>query len=414
MKDDDCRTQLVEQAGRGLKIDTLGQFSVYQGGDLLTARHGRFNKVWELFLYLITHRNKLTPLDDIYGTLWPDEQWADPKKNIKNLVHRLRKMIDDTASSHNDAVIVYTQGCYRWNSNPDCWLDVEEFELLCGQAEAKSDSSSDSAVGTYKKALELYRGDYLPEFSGLEWVNPARRYYRQLFLNSVLELLKNYKVARKYNEIVRLCERSFLIEQFNEELHLNYLEALLKEGKTAQARAHYQYITSRFCQEFSSKPSEAFQRIYSAIKSKEKYHEFGLEDFKETLKQYEQEEGALLCEADFFTLMCRLESKRARRCNSPLSLAIITLTNHDYRLPPAGELRQGMDKLNHVIMHDLREGDFYSRWNESQYAILFKDMDHNMAENVLRRIKAKADEKNVSNSDIVVRFSVCPLQNGHF
>ncbi len=397
---------------KGLQINTLGQFSVYQGKDLLTAKHGRFNKSWELFLYLLTHRHKLTPLEKIYETLWPDEEWSDPKKNIKNLIHRLRKMINDGACTHNDAVIVYSQGCYRWNSNTDYYLDAEKFEQLCRDAGSLSETNAPEAVDKYKEALELYRGDYLPEFSDLDWVVPSRRYYHQLFLSSVLDLLKNYKTALKYAEMARLCEKTFLIEQFDEELHLNYLDALLKEDKTAQARAHYQYITSLLYNEFGAKPSEAFQRVYSAIKSREKHHEFGIEDFKEILGQYEQEQGALLCEADTFTLMCRLESKRAKRKNSPLCLAIITLTSPDYRLPPPRELNEAMDTLNQVIMHNLRDGDFYSRWNESQFSVLFRDMDVKMAENALLRIEQKAGEIISSKELIVVRTSISPLYQG--
>ncbi len=397
---------------RGLKIYTLGRFSVYRGSENLSAKHGRFTKTWELFLYLITYRHKLTPLEKIYETLWPDEEWSDPKKNIKNMIHRLRKLIGDEETVTKNVAIVYSQGCYCWNCCSAYWLDVEEFELRCREAVELSEDNSISAVEKYKEALELYRGDYLTEFMELYWLAPARLHYHQLFLKSVLDLLKIYKKTRKYNEIVKLCENAFIIEQFDEELHLNYIDALIKVDKIAQARAHYQYITSQLYKEFGAKPSEALQRIYSVIKNKEKRHEFGIGDFKTILELYEQEEGSLLCEADTFTMLCQLERKRAKRQNSPLCLAIITLTSPDYRLPPPNELNEAMDTLNKVIMHNLREGDFYSRWNESQFAILLIDMDINMSEKVLLRIKNKADEKIKTKTAVVVRTSVSHLKTG--
>ncbi len=386
-----------------LEIHTLGQFYVLKNGELLTAASGRLGKAWELFLYLVTHRQKLTPLEIIHENLWPGEESIDPKKNIKNLVHRLRKTLDQGG----DSMIVYSQGCYRWNNNTDYWLDAEQFELFCQEARALSKSSPEEAADRYKEALKLYRGDYLPEFSQEDWVIHTRRYYHQLFLSSVLDLLNIYKLAGNYNEVIRICERTFLIEQFDEDLHLRYIEALLKEGKTTQARAHYQYITSLLYHEFGAKPSEAFQHMYGLIKSKENTLEFDIGEFRKVLGRYETTEGALLCEADTFALMCRVESRRAKREGSPACLTIITLTSPDYRLPPPKELQESMDKLNQVLTRNLRDGDFYSRWNESQFAVMLKGMDIETAENVVRRLKGKAD-KLIQAASVVVRTKVYP------
>lgn len=174
-----------------LEIYTLGQFSVLRNGLLLSAASGRLSKAWELLLYLITNRQKLTPLETIHEILWPDEDCADPKKNIKNLVHRLRKTID----VEGESAIIYSQGCYRWNTGIPYWLDAEVFESLCQEGLSLSGSEPAEAVSLYKKALSLYRGDYLPEFSGESWVVPARRYFHQLFVSSVLDLLNLYKEA---------------------------------------------------------------------------------------------------------------------------------------------------------------------------------------------------------------------------
>ncbi len=386
-----------------LEICTLGQFSVKRGGRHLTNTTGYLNKSWILFLYLITHRHKLTPLETIHELLWASEECPDPKKNVKNLVQRLRKILD----IDNNTTIVYSQGCYRWNNNIPYWLDIEIFEALCHEARVLLKNDSRKAAAKYKEALDIYQGDYLPELSGEEWVIPARRYFHQLYIRSFLELLSIYKANCNFDEIASLCEKAFLIDQFEEELHLRYMEALLKLGKTSKARAHYQYITSLLYHEFGAKPSEAFRRMNSLMKSKENNLDFDFGEFKKSLSRYDSMEGALHCEADMFALMCRVENRRARRESSPVCLSVITLTSPDYRLPPPKELQESMEKLKNVIIFSLRDGDYFSRWNESQYAILLKGLDFELAKKVSDRIKNKATDIIKSNT-VVVRTKIYP------
>ncbi|MEW6243779.1 MAG: bacterial transcriptional activator domain-containing protein [Bacillota bacterium] len=47
----------------------------------------------------------------------------------------------------------------------------------------------------YRKAISLYRGEYLPECPYQEWVLPARHYYRRIYLKCVSSLVHLLNLA---------------------------------------------------------------------------------------------------------------------------------------------------------------------------------------------------------------------------
>ena len=391
-----------------IEIYTLGNFMVCKGGQPLSAKSRRLNKSWEFFLYLITYSGKNVPLEAIQEAIWPEGEHPDPMRSMKNIAHRLRKIIDSGEDQNGDSSIIYSNGCYRWNSAIAYWWDAENFETLCIEAHSLVKKNTQLAALKYQEALCLYRGDYLPEFTSSDWVIPVRNYYRQLFLRSVIELLEICKQARRHSEITKICEKTFLIEQFEEELHLSYMEALLEMGKTAQARAHYQYITSLLYREFGTKPSSAMQRLYRSMKSDRSRPELTFSDIRDMMSERDNIDGAMLCDADSFELICSLEKRRAKRQSTPLFIATLTLTGPDFQLPPTEELFAAMENLKQVFLSNLRKGDVFHQWNESQCVALLSAMNVEQAEGVLKRISKKL--KNDFAKDLIVpRSTVYPL-----
>ncbi|MDZ4132720.1 MAG: bacterial transcriptional activator domain-containing protein, partial [Dethiobacteria bacterium] len=391
-----------------LEVYTLGQFSVRCDNQLISAESGRLGMLWELFMYLVTYRKKKNQTSSIQEALWPENDCTDPGKSLKNLVHRLRKMIDGCLGLENSTSISFSQGCYSWNDSVPYELDAALFETLCREARDSSEKEPLQAASKYKEAFELYRGDYLPNLIYNDWVVPIRHYYRQLFLRSVFEMIEICEKGRHFAEITAVCEKIFFIEPFEEELHLRYLEALLKEGKKAQARSHYQYITALLYREFGAKPSLAMQRLYQTMCSNKDTTELNFTGIRELLKEREIADGAMLCDAESFDLVCRLEKRRAKRGGQAFFIVTMTLTDPEFRLPQAAELSKAMENLKQVSLKSLRQGDLFSQWNESQLVLLLLAANHSCVEIAMKRVKENFDKVS-SSSDIIPRSTVHPL-----
>ncbi len=378
-----------------LEIYTLGPFKVKYGDKLLSDDASRSNKLWELFKYFLTYRDKRIPSEIILEHLWPDKDYTDPRRSLRTMIHRLRNVISNGLPAENSPCsIVFSHGCYNLVINADCMLDVQEFENCCEQAYSLIKVDPVKAIEIYQQAISLYRGDYLPECSFNEWVMPVKNYYRRVYLQSVFELTTLLKNHGMHSEIVKVCEKVFQIEPFGEEFHLRFMEALLEEGKSRQARAHYEYVTSIFYREMEIKPSHEMRNIYRLTQVDTDKVEMDLSMIYESLKDRQKRMGAFPCDPDLFRFVYRLEKNRGERSNQPIFLVLFTLIQPDYSLPEQGVLKESMKQLKEVILKNLRKGDLIAHWNEAQFLLLFSGLTPEQVEIVVNRIKTGFQEKN--------------------
>ena len=168
-----------------LKIYTLGRFLVKRGDTVLSDQSHRSYRLWELFQYLVTNRNKSFLPESIAENLWPDNDYSEPRQAVRTQICRLRKLLKD--EEDDSEYISFVQGCYQWNNKQKIWLDVDEFERLYHLAKAKEDDNYLQAIELYYEAVSLYQGEYLPGAMFNEWVIPVRNYYRNLFLQCVVD-----------------------------------------------------------------------------------------------------------------------------------------------------------------------------------------------------------------------------------
>jgi two-component SAPR family response regulator len=308
-----------------LKIYTLGQFSVWRKEELLSGRSDRAYRMWGLFKYLITRRDKYISSETITEILWPEQDSVEPKRALRTMVYRLRQLLGGDSEYKATNYIIHSHGAYRWNPGGDYWLDVEEFETLCQQANTLVTGEPERAIQLHKEALSLYKGDYLSEYSEWEWVVPVRNYYRGLCLETFLELAYLLKSRGQYSEIIKVCEKAFLVDFFEEKLHLCYLEALLKERRTRQARTHYEYTAAAFDRELGVQPSMNMEALFAFLQSGKSqnltYQEDKTPRVGPTGSHQQKAGGALICNSESFAFLYELENRRAKEAGRELSWA---------------------------------------------------------------------------------------------
>ncbi len=391
-----------------LKIYTLGRYQVFYKDSQLSIEHGRSRKIWDLLMYFISHSDKIVAPDAIVEALWPEQEYANLNSSVKNLVHRLRKHIETNYSKSCGPFIISANGCYGLNSNYSYWLDAEVFESICIEAKELANNDSAGACAKYCQAFSLYKGEYLPDCSNIEWVQPLRQYYRQLFINSMKHLVTLLKEQGNYAQIVDICEKALYVERFEENLHVCYMEALLEEDKAMQAFSHYNYITRLYYEELGVKPSVKMKHLYRIIRERCKQECYDHNDLEKMLQERDKTDGPLICELETFQTLCKLEKRRAERDDRPVHVGILSLesSNSNFSLPSIVAKLTG--KLSVELYGIFRKGDVLTILNEAQIAVLLPGTSFEQAETILQRadklfVKANYDD------NIVVYSSVHPI-----
>lgn len=399
-------------------IYTLGKFLISQGDEVTSETTNRSKKMWEIFKFILSNRDKVLFPETILDTIWPERDYADPGMVMRAQMFRLRKALNAGDKKPSLAVnLVYTRGCYHWENNASFWIDVDEFENFAARANSLAAEQPEEAIELYQKAIYLYKGEYLPESSFSEWIVPLRSHYHDLYLESVFKLADLFKERHAYKEIIKLCEQASNIDYFEEKIHIRLIEALMAEGLTTRARAHYSEVTSAYYREMGVKPSDAMKRLYRIIGQETGSYELDLDTIQEGLRGKENVNGAYLCDVELFRYFYKLERLRGERSGSSDLLGLLTLAKRDYSMPDSAELKEAMQYLEDAIINSLRKGDVVTRWNEAQFLLLLPGLNREQAEKVLERIESNFLKK-YPLKDLVLhkKFeSILPLETDtHF
>ncbi len=371
-----------------IKIQTLGKFFIRRGDEVLSENSSRSRRMWEVFKYLLSNRDKSFFPEEILDNIWPEKNYNDPNTVMRAQMFRLRQALSADDPENNLASnIIFSQGCYRWEDKVNCWVDVDEFEEYVNQGKKESATDPEKAIASFTHAIELYKGEYLPESAFSEWILPVRAYYHDLYLNCVYDLADLYKAKHANNEVVKLCEQAATIDYFEEKIHVKLIEALLAEDMTNRAKAHYNEVTSAYYREMGVKPSAELKSLYRLISLESGSFELDLGTIQEGLKGKELINGAYLCDAELFSYFYKLERLRNERSGKSVLLCLITITNPDYSMPAAAHLKAVMNNLQEVILEDLRKGDLVTRWNDAQFLMMLPGLNREQAAVVMDRIE---------------------------
>ena len=388
-------TSPVDHAQPTFIIETLGRFDVKKSGESLVRSSSGSKKIWELYKFMLTHRDRTFTPEAIMDQLWVSEEYSDPRSTLRRQMHRLRQSLREEEVHDQLKTLQFTNGYYKWNDQICFEIDIDRFESLIKQGDLFRTAAQDKALDLYMEALALYHGDYLPECFDQHWVFSVRNHYRRLYLTTVLKSVELLKSSRRHDLIIELCQKAIQIDIYEEAFHLYLMEALLKNGRQKQGLEHYEYITGFYYHEMGLKPSSDMKLMYKRLL--QTHSPIGNESsLMEALEANLSLENAFYCEPDVFKSIYELERRRSQRSGAAFSIGVVNASPIDGYSASQEALR--VSHLKQHLMQALRKGDTFTLWNESQFIVLLPGVDSDVMHKVLARVLSpfpKSDHINV-------------------
>ena len=392
-----------------LQISMLGGFSLsYPDGTAIDYQSNRSNKLWMVLAYLLTHRGKQITQDELIDILWPDEEIDNPVNTLKTMRHRLCGMLDALGGIPGKEMIRYNHGIYAWSEEVDCVLDIDQFSTYCALAEQEQDDSQ--KISYYLNALEYYNGDFLPKLSSEMWVMSAHAYYHAEYLRVVKKCIALLRTENRYYEIITVCQKAVTIEPYDEDLHRELIDALVRTGAKQSALNHYEKVKELFYHEFGINLSEDLVELYKQIIDETNDAQMDL-SFIASRLQEDMVPGAFYCEYALFKEIYRLMTRMMERSGQSVYLCLVSVTDKNGKhIVNTKKQNEAVGRLRTAIQFSLRRGDVFTRYSVSQYLILLSSINYENTEMVLRRItdNFKRDNPNLavklvtSNQPIVI------------
>ena len=230
-------------------VDMLGEFTIYVDGKAMFCYEGRTRKLWNLLQYLLICRDRMVPQEELIeiSHLHGTEGRAD--NSLKNLIYRLRRILENSDLPKMEYIIC-GRGSYGWNPEIPVTLDIDIFEQEYHAARAAENVSQEEKLMYYLSAIELYKGEFLPQSQKEDWVKKLSQKFQDMYCNSLKTVYEIFKEKKDLRFMEELCKRSLTISPMNEELCCLYLDLLLYQKQFKEALKIYSDFTKNLSKEY--------------------------------------------------------------------------------------------------------------------------------------------------------------------
>lgn len=391
-----------------LTVRMFGKFQTENEKGILNKENMRSEMLTRLLAYMISHREKDMTAQELIDVLWPEDQSDNPSGALKNLMYRLRKLMNNTWGE-SGKYIVTGRGAYQLNPEFVFHVDIEEFEECCRQVFNSENPAVQQENG--KRAVELYQGMFLSELSSEYWVVSIATYYHSIYLTMVKRLAALLEKEKKFTDVEEICGKAIQIEPLDEEIHCFLLRAIIADNKQQLAASHYKETVKLLYDSLGVRPSGEMENIYEELQKIQHDHESNIDIIQEDLRE-EKASGAFFCEYGVFRKIYALESRSSRRLGISVHLALISLYL-DFQIQKEGQdytdlIGEGMSVLEETLMKRLRSSDIVCRYSVNQFLVMLPACQYEDAKMVVNRLKDSFYRSGKTNK-LLLQYSIDEL-----
>ncbi|NTW70854.1 MAG: response regulator [Eubacteriaceae bacterium] len=238
------------------RIYCFGRLSVY-GAGCSEAVKWRTSKTEELFCFLLQNLNSEVVKWKITQAIWPE---CDSEKQLNTNLHTTVYKVKKTLLSANIKFdFTFINGRYKLEL-PDVYIDTAEFEAI---THAEITLSAES-IERYKKALGLYKGNYLEE-NGYFWSQSKAEEYSKRYRSLVSEFTKYYATRTDYANAEKFLQKALTKAPLDDALNEMLLKLFFMKKDTASLITHYNKIKDLYQSELGIAPNTTMEELLRGI-----------------------------------------------------------------------------------------------------------------------------------------------------
>jgi DNA-binding SARP family transcriptional activator/Tfp pilus assembly protein PilF len=249
--------QLIEPAWPHLEVFTLGPARVLLDGQPVEKGTWQTATTKELFFYFAVHPHGWRK-DQITARLWPELSRAKANDLFHVNVWRIRRGLYPEC-------LVYRNGVYELNPEAERWVDVGECERLLAEADRVVDEAQRATL--LRRALDLYRGDFLEE-SYSDWCETRRAALVERYLSALMRLAEYHARLRDFARAIELYQAGLRKDNTREEIYRALMKLYIDMGDRASALHVYGRCVEILDEELEVAPMPETVALYKQIARK--------------------------------------------------------------------------------------------------------------------------------------------------
>ena len=220
----------------------------------------------DLAAFLLVHRCRATPRDDVLRGVWVEEGLAVANVRLHVALYRLREALGP-GYPPVDPLLEGT-GTYRWDGE-GCGLDLEEFRSMVADAARMLEGESppvlsEKLVSLLENAASIYHGELL-EGLPFDWCVAPREELRGRLLWLARLLMDHYMALRRWRDAIRVGLQSLKSDPLQEDVVRDLMVCYFREGDRRSADGCYRELKRKLARDRGTMPSAATVRLYMEL-----------------------------------------------------------------------------------------------------------------------------------------------------
>ncbi|MEF9895477.1 MAG: BTAD domain-containing putative transcriptional regulator [Clostridia bacterium] len=393
-----------------IHIELLGEFIIVTGDRRIDGAISKSKKGVALVKYLLMNHGERVSNMHLLEALWPEDQFSNPENALKTLVSRLRTLLNQAADGLGGAIVA-DRGGYRWESPDGVTIDLYQLEDALAESAKLRSAGREKEVGDVSELiLKIYKGDLFDGSDQYPWALPRAVNLHNQYLESIYSYIGLLKKKEEYENIARVCRTALEMDAFDDQLHIELMNALTKSGRSNEALLQYKHVTNLHYRYLGVQPPEAIQEFYKQIMQAGKTLEFSLDSIRGELREHGEVSGAFVCEYAVFKEIFNLQMRNLERLGSTMFLGLVMIGGLDGR--PLEPLKQNdiMQGLLEILRKNLRKGDTITQFSPTLFALLLPTVSYQTGNMVMERVKRFFYRK-YPNSNVLFNSRVGPLSS---
>lgn len=264
------RTELPPPTGSSNRpfLHLLGQFEIRQPGTEWSELSSQQNK--RLLAYFAYYSPRKIRRDKVIADFWPHVSQEAARNSFNVALCHLRRYFR-RQSGRKDKIILHQSGSYLLNPDWPIDSDVHQFQQnvqLGNQMEIAR--RPNTAFAAFRRAAQLYRGDFLEEFPCEEWTLNIRDSLREQYFQVLDKLGRYYLQENRVEKALATYQRMLAGDPCLESGHRYVMWCYLRLGQRDRAIRQYQRCRQVLSEELQAPPSQRTEKLYRQILSGEK------------------------------------------------------------------------------------------------------------------------------------------------
>lgn len=365
-----------------LKVRMLGGFTLeYKGKELVLDRNN-VSKTTQLFQILLLHTqhggiSKAALIDVLYGRT----EVENKNGSLNNTLFRLRKQLKSAGLPESNYININSGMC-TWDPEIAVWVDVCEFENLV--ALIRKEKRETDRLHLLMEAWKCYRGEFLPDMIGENWVAVENVKCRDDYFMCTEELCKWLKAHERYEDLHRVSHVAAKIYPFDE-WQIWEIESLIGMSRYKEGLEVYKDTEKLLFEEMGVAPSAKMLEQFQLMGERTSQAAGAIGDIKERLKEKDEAVGAYYCPFPSFIDIYHVFSRMMERSGLSVFVMLCTLDYEKDSVSDEGE-KEMSEVLKEAIQSSVRKGDFYTRYNVRQYIVMLIGISQENCPIVTKRI----------------------------